>query len=69
MPVMSGLELLGRIRADTPTVPIIVMTGRRDPKIQQVVSSHSALLLEKPFRPGELITSIESALAGLGPDS
>lgn len=63
MPGMSGLELLDQLRRDGITTPAMVMTGALDARIRSAVDRVGALLLEKPFRAGELAGCIERAIA------
>jgi len=60
---MSGLELLDQLRRDGITTPAMFMTGALDARIRSAVDRVGALLLEKPFRAGELVGCIERALA------
>jgi FixJ family two-component response regulator len=63
MPGMSGLELLDQLRRDGITTPAMVMTGALDARIRSAVNRVGVLLLEKPFRAGELAGCIERAIA------
>ena len=63
MPGMNGLELLDQLRRDGIMVPVIVVTGRFDTRIQAAVDRAEAVLLAKPFRVGELVGCIARALA------
>ncbi|MHC4619785.1 MAG: response regulator [Planctomycetota bacterium] len=65
MPVMGGLELVGKIRR-TPTtkdIPVILLTARsfavEDEQREQLRISEC---LSKPFSPKELLRSIEDVL-------
>jgi two-component system response regulator FixJ len=65
MPEMNGLELQARLLALRPDLPVIVVTGQGD--VQSAVRAMKAGaidFMEKPYRDGDLITAIESALAG-----
>jgi FixJ family two-component response regulator len=62
MPGMNGLELLARLRASMMALPVIVMTGTSTSRTQLAVDRAEATLLRKPFRTGELIASIATAL-------
>lgn len=63
-PGTSGLELLDQLRRDKIIIPVIVMTGARDAPIWLAAERGGAALLEKPFRQGELLGSIERGLQG-----
>lgn len=64
MPIMSGIELIQRVREMDPKMPCFLVTGRqlelsRDPrvvelKIQQVFG--------KPFSPGTVVTAVTDAV-------
>jgi signal transduction histidine kinase/ActR/RegA family two-component response regulator len=62
MPEMSGLELVRAVRAQNPTLPVVIVTGYAetgdfdDRRLD-------AVLLKKPFRMNELGATIEAALA------
>ena len=59
---MTGLELLDRLRSRGMALPAIVMTAAPTSLVQRSVDRAGATLLQKPFRPGELMASIETAL-------
>jgi two-component system alkaline phosphatase synthesis response regulator PhoP len=65
MPVMSGLELVGKIRQTETTrdIPVILLTARsfaiEDEQREQLRISDC---LSKPFSPKELLRSIEDVL-------
>ena len=65
MPVMSGLELLEKLRADerTKNIPFILLTARNfaidDTRQQQLKVSQC---ITKPFSPKELLRTIEDIL-------
>ena len=65
MPVMTGLELVKKLRQDKATkdIPVIMLTARsfsiEDGKKQELQISE---LLSKPFSPRELLKSIEDIL-------
>jgi DNA-binding response OmpR family regulator len=62
MPGMNGLELIKEIRRRDPAIPIIAMTGRPDRLVEETVEEADGTLLVKPFRAGELVTTIGKAL-------
>jgi CheY-like chemotaxis protein len=61
MPVMGGVELVGRIRSDPglASIPIVLLSGLQVDST--VVGLVSAVVL-KPFEPAELIASIDRTL-------
>jgi two-component system, chemotaxis family, chemotaxis protein CheY len=57
MPVMDGLEFLGRFRAGRPTPPavvIIVSTEGREDDLKRGMEAGASAYLRKPFRPEAL---------------
>jgi FixJ family two-component response regulator len=62
MPGLTGLELLDGLRSSGIAIPAIVMTAAPTSLVQRSVDRAGATLLQKPFRPGELMASIETAL-------
>jgi len=67
MPGMRGLELVERLRKDGMTIPVIIMTAVPDPWLKDAVQRIGAILLEKPFRDGELMSCVAQA-SGTGRD-
>ena len=65
MPGMSGLELLGVVRAYDLDVPVILMTGfGYDPNHSIVRASQEGLqaVLFKPFKVEQLLSEVRKAL-------
>jgi PAS domain S-box-containing protein len=62
MPEMSGVELVRAVRANSPTLPVIIVTGYAE---TGDFDDHrlGAVLLKKPFRMNELAATVETALA------
>ena len=61
MPVMSGLEMIKKIREEDSYIPIIVASGVADPKnIEKGYKLEIDSLIKKPFLPGELDYCIKS---------
>jgi two-component system response regulator FixJ len=61
MPEMTSLQLLDQLRREGIA---IVMTKRAgDPRIRAAVDRAGAMLLEKPFQPGELVRCIKEVLS------
>ena len=63
MPGMGGLELLRRLREMESRVPVIVVSGHVDiPQVVQSMSLGAIDLLQKPFRPDELVALVRRAI-------
>jgi nitrogen-specific signal transduction histidine kinase/ActR/RegA family two-component response regulator len=62
MPEMSGVELVRAVRAKSPTLPVIIVTGYADTGGFDD-RRLDAVLLKKPFRMNELASTVEAALA------
>lgn len=56
MPVMGGVELIGRLRSDATTaaIPILVVSG--DSELAVAVDA----ALTKPFKSGELVQAVDA---------
>ena len=68
MPVMDGLQLLQKVRAERPELPIILITGLPDmPDRLPPGSAGNYILFRKPFDGQELLTAISDALRDLLP--
>jgi two-component system, chemotaxis family, chemotaxis protein CheY len=66
MPVMSGLELVDRIRSNPATVsiPVVMLSGL---EVDSATSQRVDAVVMKPFEPDHLLASIDRALqAGRG---
>jgi two-component system response regulator FixJ len=63
MPDIDGLELLGQLRATGIRTPAIVITGAGvTGSLVSAIRRFDAMLLEKPFSPRELLSSVKIAL-------
>jgi DNA-binding NtrC family response regulator len=63
MPGMSGLELIRRIQARQPGVPVILVTGAETRDLCTGAKQYGAVdCLTKPVNPEELLWAIERAL-------
>ena len=64
MPGLTGIELTERLRATGHDMPVIMITARADPGIEQrALASGAACFLKKPFEMDELIACVEQALS------
>ncbi|HEV2043858.1 MAG TPA: response regulator FixJ [Sphingomicrobium sp.] len=64
MPEMSGVELIGRLKALAVPDPVIVITGHADvPLAIQAMKAGVADFLEKPFSDDAILGAVRSALA------
>jgi DNA-binding response OmpR family regulator len=63
MPGRSGLELIERVRAAWPDLPIVVITGLAATAELGIVREQQIPLLSKPFSPDTLDATIRRALA------
>jgi len=62
MPEMSGVEVLRRIRATHPTLPVIIITGHARPEeLDEARRLGVSEVIEKPF----ILNSLSDALGGL----
>ena len=63
MPGIDGLELLDQLRANDINTPAIVITGAGITGSLVSATKHfDAMLLQKPFSPTELLSSVKIAL-------
>ncbi|MCW0236455.1 MAG: response regulator [Ferrovibrio sp.] len=63
MPGLPGTEVLRRLRERGVTIPVILITGRRDSQIEAQASAFGALaLIDKPLSHTQLFGAIEQAL-------
>ena len=63
MPRMSGRELVDRVRAMRPAMPVLYMSGyTEDAILRHGVRDASMLLLGKPFTPADLISKVREVL-------
>ena len=62
MPGMSGLELLELLRSRNVKTPVIMISGRRDPLLDDLVKRAGALaILSKPTGDDELLALVHEA--------
>ncbi|CDM62573.1 MULTISPECIES: response regulator transcription factor [Rhizobium] len=64
MPMMSGLALTLRLREVAPGLPVILMTGRTDPHLEERAYGCGAIsFIAKPFSLDVLAANLDGALA------
>ena len=64
MPGMSGVELIGRLKALAVADPVIIITGHADvPLAIQAMKAGVADFLEKPFSDDAILGAVRSALS------
>jgi len=64
MPTMSGMELIDRVKAISPHLPIITITGHGDIAMAVEAMQKGAInYLEKPLKPKKLLSLIELVIA------
>jgi len=66
MPQGSGVELIRTLRAETPGVRIIAVSGNSD-LLPAAIDAGASLTLAKPFSPVQLIEAVEGLLDGERP--
>ena len=60
---MTGLELLDHVVATTPSLPVIIITGRDDVQVRQrAAQSKAVAYFEKPVDEQDLLQTIRHAL-------
>ncbi|HSC89769.1 MAG TPA: ATP-binding protein [Polyangiaceae bacterium] len=63
MPVLSGTEMVRAFRRRVPTLPVLFMSGYA-PEDMAIEPVDVRFLLQKPFRPADLLRAVGSVLAG-----
>jgi two-component system response regulator FixJ len=64
MDQMTGLELQAKLAKTSPRTRVIIMTGRRDPGVEQTALEYGAsAFFTKPFDDEEFLTAVRRALA------
>lgn len=67
MPEIDGIELLRRLQAMRPDVPVVLLTGHGDIALAvEAMKLGAADFLEKPFDDTALLSAVERALARRG---
>lgn len=63
MPIGAGFAMAYRLRQAAARVPIIFVTGSKDPKLRQSARQFGAVgFIEKPYDPKKLVTTVDRAL-------
>lgn len=63
MPVMDGIELLKKIRANNSTIPfVLLVTGQCELTEESALASGASGLIRKPFKMNEVIEQINQLL-------
>src|SRR5262249_36556268 len=66
MPRLSGLDALARLRRINPEVRVVLMSGYSSEDVpERLGGQRPAGILQKPFRPGQLVGLMRKVLAGL----
>ena len=64
LPGMDGPSAAAEIRSLRPEIAVLFITGHVDERIRRGALGEEADVLEKPFRPGELVERVRRALDG-----
>ena len=64
MPGVSGVELADRAVELRPGMPVLFMSGYSERDVADRGSRTGAMLLNKPFRAGELLAAVRKVLEG-----
>jgi len=63
MPGMNGLELLAKVHAADPALPVIVATARSGRTLAaEAMAQGATAVLEKPFAPDDFIARVNEAM-------
>lgn len=63
MPEMNGLDLIDRIKAASPLVPVIMITGSsQDPMVLEAIKKGAFDIITKPFAEEVLINRVRNSL-------
>lgn len=64
MPVMDGLDTVITLRKTHPSLPVILMTGFIEERVQKVMEYNIHSCLQKPFTLDQMAELVTSALDG-----
>jgi two-component system response regulator FixJ len=63
MPGMHGLDLQRRVKRDFPQLPVILITGNYDERLElRAMADGAVMLFYKPFDPDALLRTVRSAI-------
>ena len=62
MPGIDGVELVERIGARWPRLPVVLMSGYAEPPQRRTLVDAGVIFLAKPFAAGDLLRAVRSAL-------
>ena len=63
MPGLSGIDMAERLRAAGSQVPMVMITARNDPALEErALASGAVCLLRKPFEADDLVRRVEGAI-------
>ena len=62
LPDLPGAEVLSRLRATAPTLPVVLSSGFDARGINNATLASATVFLQKPFRGGELLDAMRKAL-------
>lgn len=66
MPGMDGLQLMSRVKARRPALPVIIITAHGDvSRAVEAMKAGAVDFIEKPFGMGELLGAVDAAAAML----
>lgn len=67
MPGLKGLEVLLRIRAEGPKIPVIIVTGFDQSGLRsKCIAAGASGYFVKPVEPSEIVSAIEAAMGVAG---
>ncbi len=62
LPDLPGAEVLSRLRASAPTMPVVLSSGFDPRGISNATLASATVFLQKPFRGGELLDAMRKAI-------
>ena len=61
----NGLNLVKKVRQDSPDTAVIIMTGYDEPLMQLEASRYSARFIKKPIKSSELLDAVRKSLSAV----
>jgi DNA-binding response OmpR family regulator len=61
----NGLNLVKKVRAESPDTGVVIMTGYDEPLMQLEASRYSAQFIRKPIKSKELLDAVQRSVAGV----